>query len=65
MTYEQPQDELKAIAERIITVNHDKLAYHLPAVDTFYFALDAQKIARAYLKMLKRPKRVVIGEPLD
>lgn len=65
MNYNQPEDELKAIAERILKVNHDKLAYHLPAVDTFYFALDSQRIARAYLRSLERPKRVVIGEPLD
>jgi hypothetical protein len=52
MKYNQPPEELKAIAESLLSYNADSLAYREPATDVFYFILDAQRIARAYLKGL-------------
>jgi len=60
MTYTPPRDEIKALAERILQTNYDSLAYHQPAVDTFYFALDAKRVAAAYLAMIERPEPVVV-----
>jgi len=60
MTYTPPRDEIKALAERILQTNHDNLAFYQPANDTFYFALDAKRVAVAYLAMIKRPEPVVV-----
>ena len=50
MKYNQPPEELKDIAESLLSYHPDSLAYREPSVNTFYFAIDAQRIARAYLK---------------
>lgn len=67
MNYTQPEQELREIAERILNAQHDSLAYYQPAVDTFYFVLDAQRIARAYLNRLEPIKYygVVIEGAID
>lgn len=65
MKYNQPPEELRAIAESLLAYNADSLAYREPSVNAFYFVIDSQRIARAYLAATERPKRIVIDGAMD
>ncbi len=53
MTYEQPKEELLTIAKELLKSSPDNMAFQERAVTQFYFILNAQRIARAYIKAVE------------